>query len=316
MEGFHAKPPPRYIRQSQADRKEIVVQVMNERPDQSALAIDQSALAIDQSAALLGLHPFSLLSRIQAGEINSVRARSGEIAIPTNELQRLAGAIKPSDESEHRSAKLSDDRLGIKWTYGGLKRDGETVSYKVPGHAGSFTATEIKSYRAAFGAIAEEFESLAGVKKQVSESSQIPPSSETEIQSPQIGRWQVRSTLLNLGQSDILLCEREGDFAVIERFRGESLYAKANSDAEILLRGDDARQLAEDFKANAQLTLEFMASNLVAKAQKVVWEQFPDDRPGRIVAAISERCRQAVANEETISQDHKQTHSVNRGIRI
>jgi hypothetical protein len=94
------------------------------------------------------------------------------------------------------------------------------------------------------------------------------------------------------------------------------MYATANGNAEILLQGSDARQLREDFNANAQRTLEFMASNLVAKAQKVVWEQFPDDMPGRIVAAISERCRQAVANEETISQDYSQTHSVSRGMRI
>jgi hypothetical protein len=287
-----------------------VMQVMNERSD-------QNALTIDRSASVLGLHEFSLLSRIQAGEIKSARARSGEMLIPGNEVERLAGApISAQASGQCRPAKRSDERLGIEWTYGGLHRDGKTLSYKVPGHVGRFTATEIKSYQAAFGEIAEAVESLTGLKKQLSEPGQILVTSEIEICASQIGRWQVRSTLLNLGQSEILLCEREDDFSVIERFRGKSLYAKANGDAEILLRGDDARQLTEDFKANAQLTLEFMASNLVAKAQKVVWEQFPDDRPGRIVAAISERCRQAVANEETISQDRKQTRSVNRGIRI
>jgi hypothetical protein len=80
------------------------------------------------------------------------------------------------------------------------------------------------------------------------------------------------------------------------------------------MQGDRNRQLTEDFNAEARLTLEFMASNLTAKAQKIAWEQFPDHRPGRIVAAVSDRCRQAVANEETISQDRKR--SVRRGIGV
>ena len=73
-------------------------------------------------------------------------------------------------------------------------------------------------------------------------------------------------------------------------------------------------QLNRDFTANAQHTLEFMASNLTAKAQKIVWEQFPDHRPGHIVAAITERCHQAIANEETISQ--KVTRGISRGIGV
>ena len=59
------------------------MQVTTERPD-------QAALTVDKSAALLGLHEFSLLSRIQAGEIQSARARSGEMVIPESELERLA----------------------------------------------------------------------------------------------------------------------------------------------------------------------------------------------------------------------------------
>ena len=69
----------------------------------------------------------------------------------------------------------------------------------------------------------------------MNEPGQVLASSETQIHIPQISRWQVRSTLLNLGQSETLLCERENGFAVIERFRGDSLYAKANGNAEILL---------------------------------------------------------------------------------
>jgi hypothetical protein len=65
-----------------------------------------------------------------------------------------------------------------------------------------------------------------------------------------------------------------------------------------------------------------MASNQVATAQKVVWKQFADHRPGRIVEAISERCRLAVANEETISEaskineSHGMKQSHGRGMRF
>ena len=284
------------------------MQVMNETPG-------QSARTIDKSASVLGLHEFSLMSRIQAGEIKSTRARSGEMAIPESELERLARSpvstlALPSPIQE---TTLPDDRLGIERTFGGLRRNGERISYSVARGAARLTETEIKGYRAAFGAIAEEFDSLTGLKKQLNRHGSAP--AEKEIDTPQIGHWLVRSILLNLGQSEILLCQRaDYDFAIVERFRDDSVYAKANGGAEILTQGERNRQLTEDFKADAEHTLEFMASNLTAKAQKIVWEQFPDHRPGHIVAAISERCRQAVANEETISQ--KATHSIGRRIEV
>ena len=50
------------------------MQITNEKPG-------QAALATDKSAAALGLDEFSLFSRIQTGEINAVRSRSGEMMI-------------------------------------------------------------------------------------------------------------------------------------------------------------------------------------------------------------------------------------------
>ncbi|HOW78706.1 MAG TPA: hypothetical protein P5037_08335, partial [Candidatus Paceibacterota bacterium] len=91
-------------------------------------------------------------------------------------------------------------------------------------------------------------------------------------------------------------------------------YAQTNGNAQMLWKGNDAQALTEAFKDDARLTLEFMASNLVAKAQKIVWEQYPDHRPGHIVTAISKRCHQAVASEETVSQT--MTQSVSHGIRM
>src|SRR5205823_10663845 len=138
------------------------MQVMNERPD-------QVALTIDKSASVLGLHEFSLLSRIQAGEIQSARARSGEMMIPESELERLARSPVNTlaVPNQDREATPSDERLGIKWKYGAFTANGERFSYTVPAFDRSFTESEIKGYRAAFGAIAGELESVTALKMQL-----------------------------------------------------------------------------------------------------------------------------------------------------
>ena len=183
----------------------------------------------------------------------------------------------------------------------------------MPHHPGQFTEREINSYRAAFGAIAGQLNSMIGLERQLDKLDDLPSQQETYAA---IGRWQVCAKLLKLGQSEILLCRQENDFAVMECFRGASVYTKKNGATEILLRGSDAQQLTDEFMANAQLTLEFMASNLTAKAQKVVWEQFPDYRPSQVIAAISERCRQAVSNDQKIFQSQTTTRSASRGMKI
>jgi hypothetical protein len=285
---------------------------------------ESDALTISKSASALGIHEFSLLTRVQAGDITATRLRSGEIAIPVCEVERLSklsiySLAVPSDKPE---TILPDARLGIKREYyGELKRTDERQQYTVPGGDRRFTESEMKGYRAAFSVIASEFESLGELKKQLENSIPVVPSTEKEICTSQIGVWQVRSTLLNLGQSDILLCQRQNEFAAIERFRDNSPYAKANGIAEIVLERNDRRELTEAFNENAKHTLEFMASNQVATAQKVIWGQFQEHHPEQLVEAISERCRLAVSNEETISQAQsaepnsiRQSH--NRGMSI
>ena len=51
---------------------------------------------------------------------------------------------------------------------------------------------------------------------------------------------------------------------------------RTNGKMEILMKGNDGRDLAAEFEVNARHTLEFMASNQMATAQKVIWEQFPE----------------------------------------
>jgi hypothetical protein len=273
---------------------------------------ESDALTIAKSASALGVHEFSLLSRIQAGDIIAARLWSGEMAIPISELERLSklsiySLAIPPDKPE---TDLSDARLGIKRESGGLRREGEHQEYNVPGgDFRRFTDSEMRGYRAAFNVIANEFESLGVLRKQLEKPAAVVPSPEKEICTSKLGVWQVHSTLLNLGSSDILLCQKQNDFAVMERFRDNVLYAKANGIAEILLERNDPHESAAAFNANAKHTLEFMASNEVATAQRMIWTQFQEQRPERLVAAISERCRLAVSDEETISQTPSEGHS-------
>jgi len=77
-----------------------------------------------------------------------------------------------------------------------------------------------------------------------------------------------------------------------------------------LLERNDPRQVAAAFNENAKHTLEFMASNQVATAQR--WfGTISRSRasPGAFVEAISERCRLAVSDEKTISQTPAEGHT-------
>jgi hypothetical protein len=57
-----------------------------------------------------------------------------------------------------------------------------------------------------------------------------------------------------------------------------------------------------------------MASNATAKAQGIVWGYFQEHKPELVMEAISERCQQAAANQETNSRTI--TQSINRGMRV
>jgi len=275
---------------------------------------EEKALPIDKSAAALGLDEFSLLARVQTGEIKAARARSGETVIPESELERLAGGPVRAQSVED-GAILPDESLGIERRYGGLRRDGKTISpYKVGNSR--FSEGEINGYRVAASAITSQLRHAEDLNRQLHGNGQLPDSCDFEVSMSETEGWEVRSALLNLNHSEIQLCQRGDEFAVIERFHDGSPYAQANGNAQMLWKGNDAQAVAEAFKADARLTLEFMASNLVAKAQKIIWEQYPDHRPGHVVAAISERCHQAIANEETIPQEQKVTRSISHGVRM
>ncbi len=201
-----------------------------------------------------------------------------------------------------------------------LKRNGERCQHTVPGFSGKLTRAEMDAYNEAFELIQEEFDALQKIKESLKELIGNPvvftiPDGRLqgeEIETPHLQegmlRWQVRSRLLKLNHSEVLLCERltrEGkEFAVIDRFISDSPYGRTNGPAQLLLTGNDPVLLIQDYAANAEHTLRFMASNMVAMAQKVVWQRYASQRPDRVVRAISERCAAVVTQARNELQVH------------
>ena len=195
-----------------------------------------------------------------------------------------------------------------------LKRDGQPCQYNVPGFVGKLTRAEFDAYNEAFDVIKDEFAKLERIKNDLKEITANPavciiPDGQVSGESFQandggsgIAVWSVRSRLLKLEHSQVLLCERptgEGkEFAVIERFQNDSPYARTNGNTAVVLTGNDPALVVQDYAANAQHTLRFMASNMVGAAQKVVWERFASQNPGRVIRAISERCALAVGDAQ------------------
>jgi hypothetical protein len=274
-------------------------------------------MTISASAALLGIPEFSLLRRSQLGQIITDRARTGEMVIPGPTLEQLlpADADKKIPSSDVRI--ISDDVLGVEQSRGGLKRNGEyPIKFKVPGFASKLGETEIESYRKAFSAIAGEINAITEIDNLLNHPEKVLPSRVREI-STSNGQWEFQATLLNLGRSDILLCHKGfNQFAAIEQFHENSPFARANGQSHFILEGDAANDLAQEFRNDARHTLRLMASNAVAKAQKIVWERYADNRPAQVIAAISERCRQAVSNKQSISEGHEMNVQPGVGVHV
>jgi hypothetical protein len=140
-----------------------------------------------------------------------------------------------------------------------LKRNGEPSA---SGTHDTLNRGEQDAYNEAFDEIRQELEALERIKTAVQALTKDPSvfavpgggpevGSIIQIQSIPIDRWQICSTLLKLRNSQIFLCERclhgAKEFAVIERFRSDSPYARANGEAEVLQAGDDPVLLVEEY---------------------------------------------------------------------
>jgi hypothetical protein len=190
-----------------------------------------------------------------------------------------------------------------------LKRNGETVEHTVPGYAGRLTRSELEAYNAAYKTIRPEFSELEKLQEQLNKLARVQwdhPANQqhfTSLETADGVRWDAYGQLLKTSKSEVLLCRQSTGalWAVIQRFQPDAPYAQAHGTTEVLLTGNDARELATNYTAHAQHTLRFMASNLVARTQKVAWEQFPESNPRRVVHALSERCYVAIGEREAVT---------------
>lgn len=197
-----------------------------------------------------------------------------------------------------------------------LKRDGESCKYAVPDFEEKLTRSEFDSYNEAFETIKDELTAIKQIKSGLSELSVNPgvftiPDSQFANQTLETKdteredlnlKWSIRSRLLQLTCSDVFLCERVipagRQFAVIEKYGDESPYAKAHGKTNVLLVTNDAHQAVQDYADRADHTLHFMVSNIVATAQKIVWQRVASQNPSRIIQAISERCSKAIGDTQ------------------
>jgi len=213
-----------------------------------------------------------------------------------------------------------------------LKRNGDCSQQVAPAVKGKqLTRGEMDAYKEAFEAIEGEFEALQRVKECVKGLAEDPviftipggPDSGGTIEIPNVpaDRWRICSALLKFRNSQVFLCDRQPvqgakEFSVIERFPTDSPYAQANGDAEVLLVGNDPVLLVQEYAARAEHTLQFMATNLVAKAHRVVWARYASTSPVRVISVISEQCAQAASldeserQKEAVAQNHSRRVSL------
>jgi hypothetical protein len=200
-----------------------------------------------------------------------------------------------------------------------LKRDGKFIErHDVPGMSERLTGTELAAYNAAFAVIERDYRQIEGINKQLEQLDRVQPDSKSiETVTTANGKnWNTHAVLMNLPKGEILLCrEPEGNqWAIVQRLNIAGRYAQAHGEASVLLTGNSARQVVDDYSDQARHTLRFMARNLTAKAQQVVWEKYPDNNPGQVMQAISQRCALAVDNPQALKQQQEQAieHVVKR----
>ena len=80
----------------------------------------------------------------------------------------------------------------------------------------------------------------------------------------------------------------------------------------------DANLANNNYVAQANHTLRFAERNLVAEAQKMVWREFPEHNPGKVVEALMERCDEAVTHKRSIGESQSEAQNIrhSRGISV
>ena len=201
-----------------------------------------------------------------------------------------------------------------------IKRNGQPARHTVPHYSGRLTDAENEAYQTAVAAVQTELTDLTTVAQAL-----------RGVENPGMGRagtsgdpteivvgssdpWQVRKCLVELNQSEVFLCQKGTEYAVIERFSENSRYAMANGPAEIMLTGNNERQVLQDYAQNERQTLQLLATDLTAKVRETLAAQHPDLNCRRVVEAVTRRCDYEInptqSQAETIAPALQQTHGM------
>jgi hypothetical protein len=201
-----------------------------------------------------------------------------------------------------------------------IKRNGQPARHTVPHYSGRLTDAENEADKTAVAAVQSELadlttvgQALRGVENPgvgTTGTSGDP----TEIVVGSSDPWQVRKCLVQLNQSEVFLCQKGTEYAVIERFSENSRYAMANGPAEIMLTGNNERQVLQDYAQNERQTLQLLATDLTAKVRETLAAQHPEQNCRRVVEAIARRCDHEISptqsQAETIAPVLQQTHGI------
>ncbi len=207
-----------------------------------------------------------------------------------------------------------------------LKKGGQPWIPRGPRGSGSdLVGEEARAYRAASDSVEGDLRQLKKIKEQLNQLEKVrwerpnPPVEET-FRAADGTTWQVYAHMVKLPKSRILLCrpQQSPDWSVIQEFEEGSTYARNHGRTEILAQGQNVREVVVNQVAQAIHTLRFAERNLVAEAQKMVWREFPEHNPGKVVEALMERCDEAVTHKRSIGESQSEAQNIrhSRGISV
>ena len=207
-----------------------------------------------------------------------------------------------------------------------LKKGGQPwIPHGPRGSGSDLVGDEALAYRAASNAIDRDLHQLEKIKEQLNRLEQVRwerpnPRVLEKFRASDGTTWDVYAHLVELPQSRVLLCRPRSspDWSVIQEFEEGSAYARNHGRTEVLVQGQNVRDVVMQYVAQANHTLRFSERNLVANAQKMVWRQFPEHNPGKVVEALMEHCDKAVTHNRSIGENQSvaQDNRRSRGMRV
>jgi hypothetical protein len=123
------------------------------------------------------------------------------------------------------------------------------------------TDDELTAYNATFETIHSEILKMKGIREDLDRLNLVKwekpnPKIFDSVTTADGQNWKAYALLLPLPKARVLLCRQTGEWAVIQQLDSKSVYAQANGSTEILLKGNDVRELVAEYTAQAEHTLK------------------------------------------------------------